>query len=130
MPEKPIFGPISNEELSGKDKKKSLELVNLIKEKRFRNIKGRTCTNGSLQKKYLNKDESVYSPTCSTESLMSTRLIYAMEHHDVAVLVYQKLTSRLRFHQTNEYCHASHMRLWISCLRSILTKNLMFNMRT
>ena len=31
MPGKPFLGPISNDELSGQDSKKSLESVNLIK---------------------------------------------------------------------------------------------------
>ena len=47
-------------------------------------IKGRTCENGMLNKRYLKEDETVYSPTYSTESLMSTLLIYAMEQRDVS----------------------------------------------
>ena len=31
------------------------------------------------------EDESVYSPTCSTESLMSTLWVNAMEQRDVAI---------------------------------------------
>ena len=59
--------------------------MKLIKEKRCGNIKGRTCENGSGQKSYLKEVESIYSPECSTESLMSTLLIDYMEHRDVAV---------------------------------------------
>ena len=59
MPGNPVFGTISNEELSDKDMKKSPEAVNLIKEKRWVNIKGITCANGSRHKRYLNEDESV-----------------------------------------------------------------------
>ena len=39
----------------------------------------------SEYKSYLKEDESVYSPTCSTESLMSTPLIDNMEQRDAAV---------------------------------------------
>ena len=39
----------------------------------------------SEYKSYLKEDESVYSPTCSTESLMSTPLIDNMEQRDVAI---------------------------------------------
>ena len=85
MTKNPIFEPINIEELSGEYRKKKLEAVNLIKEKRRGNINGRTCANGSQQKMYLMEDEYVYSPTRSTESLMSTLLIDAMEHRDVAV---------------------------------------------
>ena len=57
----------------------------MIKEKRCGMIKGRTCENGMLNKRYLKEDETVYSTTLLTESLMSTLLIDDMEHRDVAV---------------------------------------------
>ena len=44
-------------------------------------------------------------------------------------LMYLDLTSRFRFQTTNEYCYASEMILWISCVMSILNTNLMFNIR-
>ena len=59
MPGKPVFGPIDNEELISEDMKKALEAVKLIKEKLFGKIKGRTCANGGLQKRYLKEDYSV-----------------------------------------------------------------------
>ena len=85
IPGEPFFGPINNEELSSEDRKKSLEVVNLIKQKRCWKIKGRIFSNGSQQKSYLKEDESVYYTTWSTESLMSTLLFDAMEQRDVAV---------------------------------------------
>ena len=39
--------------------KKSLEAVNLIKEKRCGELKGHTCADGSRQKQYLKEDETV-----------------------------------------------------------------------
>ena len=74
-----------NDELSGKDRKNSLEEVKLINEKLCVNIKGISCANGSQQKNYLKQDDTVYSPTCSTESLMSTLFIDSMEQRDVVV---------------------------------------------
>ena len=71
--------------MSGEDRNKALEAVKLTKEKRCGNIKGITCENVSEYKSYLKEDESVYSPTCSTESLMSTPLIDNMEQRDAAV---------------------------------------------
>ena len=71
-------------ELRGEDMKKSLEAANLIK-KLCGNINERTFANWSRQKSYFKEDESVYSTTCLTESLMSTLLIDAMEQRDVAV---------------------------------------------
>ena len=82
---KSILGPINNEELSSEDRKKELEAVNLIKEKKHGNIKGMTCANGIQQKGYLKEYEYVYYPKCMTESLISTLLIYTMEHRDEAV---------------------------------------------
>ena len=67
------------------DRKKTLESVNLIKEKCCGNIKGRTCANGRKKLKCLKPDESVYSPTCPTEALMATLVINAMEQRDVAI---------------------------------------------
>ena len=47
MPGKTVFGSINNEELIGGHRNKSLEAVNLIKEKLCVKIKGGTCENGS-----------------------------------------------------------------------------------
>ena len=48
-------------------------------------IKGRTCENGSKHKSYLKEDDTVYSPTCLTESLISELLIGDMEQRNVTV---------------------------------------------
>ena len=68
------------------DRKKALEAVNLIKEKFCGNTKGRTCANGSKQRKDLKPDESVYSPTCPIKALMETLVIDVMEQIYVAIL--------------------------------------------
>ena len=44
---------------------------------------GRTCADGSKQKRYLGKDESVASPTVSPESLFTTLVIDAHEERDI-----------------------------------------------
>ena len=95
MPGNPVFGPISNEELSNEDKKKSFEEVNRIKEQQHGQIKWITFANGTLEKSYLKEDETVYYQTCSTEYLISTLFIDTTEQHDVTVLMYQELTLRL-----------------------------------
>ena len=43
---------INPDTLSAEDKEKSLNAVNLIKQKRYGTIKGRTCADGSEQKRY------------------------------------------------------------------------------
>ena len=65
IPGKKVVTAINTDTLSAKDKAKSLNAVNLIKKKRDGTIKGRTCADGSKQKRYLGKDESVASSTVS-----------------------------------------------------------------
>ena len=63
VPGKPVFGTVDPLLLSREDKKRALEAVNLIKKKRCGKIKGRTCANGSKQKKYLKEGETISSHT-------------------------------------------------------------------
>ena len=67
MPGKTVVTAINPKTLSAEDKAKSLNAVNIIKQKRDGTIKGRTCANGIKQKIYLGKDESVALPTVSLE---------------------------------------------------------------
>ena len=46
-------------------------------------IKGRTCADGSGQRKYLKQDESVASPTASLESLFVSLMIDDYESRDI-----------------------------------------------
>ena len=65
MPVEKFVTEIDPNILSAEDKAKALNAVNLIKQMRDGTIKGRTCADGSEQKTYLGKDESVASPTVS-----------------------------------------------------------------
>ena len=96
MAGKSVFGSISYDSLSKQESNGALEAVNLIKEKRDGKIKGRTCADGSKQRQYIKEGENMYSPTCSTESLMATLVVDAMEKRDVAILTYQELLYRLK----------------------------------
>ena len=51
MPGKKVVTAINPETLSAEDKAKSLNAVNIIKQKRDGKIKGRTCADGSKQKR-------------------------------------------------------------------------------
>jgi hypothetical protein len=57
----------------------------LIKKKRCEKIKGRTCTNGSKQKKYLKHGETMLLPMVSNEALLGTLVIDALEERDIAI---------------------------------------------
>ena len=50
---KPVVVPIDPNQLTIDEKKKVLNAVNLIEEKRDGRIKGRTCGDGSKQRRYL-----------------------------------------------------------------------------
>ena len=79
FPGKPVIQPTYSEKLTTEERRRALEAVNIIAEKRCGKLKGRTCADGSKQRRYLKHDESVASPTISLESLISTLLIDAHE---------------------------------------------------
>ena len=85
IPGNPVIAPIPFDELTAKDKKESLEAVNLIAIKRSGKIKGRTCANGSKKRKYLRDNKDDPSPTASLESIMTTLVIDAYEGRDIAI---------------------------------------------
>ena len=83
FPGKPVVEPIDPSTLTAQEIKEALEAVSLIKEKRSGVVKGRTCANGSKQRKYLKEGESVASPTVSVEALIVTFLIDAFEERAI-----------------------------------------------
>jgi hypothetical protein len=85
MKSEPVVLPVAANTLTEKEKKEALPAVNLIKEKRTGELKGRTCANGSKQHLYLKEDESVASPTVSVEGLFTTMVIDAYERRDTAI---------------------------------------------
>ena len=70
--------------LSMEDKAKSINNVNLIKKIRDVTIKDWICADGSNQKRYLEKDESVALPTSSLVSIFTTLVIDVYEEHDIS----------------------------------------------
>ena len=84
MEGKSVIGEVNPDELTPEQKKQALAAVNLIKLKRNGNIKGRTCANGSKQRRYLRDGESVSSPTVSLEALITSLITAAIEERDVA----------------------------------------------
>ena len=84
VPGKPVVVPTDAASLTPLEKKKALPAVNLIKEKYGGVLKGRTCADGSGQRKYLKQDKTVASPTAGLESLFVSLLVDAYEGRDVA----------------------------------------------
>jgi hypothetical protein len=69
--------------LSKEDKRKTLNYLMFLKEKRTGIIKGRGCVDGRKQRSLITK-ENASSPTVSLESLLLTCVIDAMERKYVA----------------------------------------------
>ena len=71
--------------MSREEKKRALEAVNIIAEKRCGKIKGRTCADGSKQRRYLNHEETISSPTVGLESILCTLIIDAYKGRSVRI---------------------------------------------
>ena len=70
-------------DITATQKREALRAINLIKEKRCRKLKGRTCADGSTQRNYCTKEQTS-SPTVSTDALILSIIIDAYEKRDVA----------------------------------------------
>jgi hypothetical protein len=79
-----VLGRLNPDSLTHDQKRHALRAVNLIKIKRDGKVKGRTCADGSTQRKYVPRDEAS-SPTLSLEALMAILLINAYEERDTAI---------------------------------------------
>jgi hypothetical protein len=76
------FFPRDVKGLTVLERKRALESLIFLTEKRDKTIKGRTCANGSPQRSYIKKEEAA-SPTVLTESILLTATIEAEEERDV-----------------------------------------------
>ena len=76
-PDKPVCVPQCPDALTDEDKKRALDAVVLLEEKRNGDTKVRSCANGTKQRMYLKEYESVASPTVSLEGLLMHLVIGA-----------------------------------------------------
>ena len=79
------FIPRKKKDLTKKQWASRCEAVNLIKEKKSGEIKGRCCADGRSQRNYISKEESA-SPTVATESVLLTGVMEAKERRKVITL--------------------------------------------
>jgi len=79
---KDTFEPVKGSSLTPEEKKKALESLTFLKEKRSGDIKGRTCVNGSKQRTIYQKEDAA-SPTVSVESVLLSCVIDAKEKRNV-----------------------------------------------
>ena len=79
------FAPVYAHQLSGREKGKSTESFMFLVEKKSGEVKARTVSNGSTQRKWMGKEDSS-SPTVSTDALFLTAMVDAMEDRYVVTL--------------------------------------------
>ena len=82
---KSVLQPKKVSELSEEEKKKVLESLIFIKEKRDGTLKGRTCANGRKQCGHVKKEDAA-SPTVSLETVLLTCVMEAKEERDIAII--------------------------------------------
>ncbi len=76
------FRPLDVKKLSPLERKKAMEALIFMIEKRDGKVKSRTCANGKKQRGWIEK-ESASSPTARCESIMLTAVMEAREHRIV-----------------------------------------------
>ncbi len=77
--------PIHPNDLTPEQRKKALESLIFLTEKRDARIKARACANGSKQRLWMSKEDAS-SPTVSQEAVMLTAAIEAHENREVAIV--------------------------------------------
>ena len=85
MKGKPVICPINPDQLSMEQKKRAMNVVNLIQKKRCGKIKGRACADGSRQRRYINEEEKTASPTVNLETVHASFCIDAHEKRFSAI---------------------------------------------
>ena len=77
-----VFEPMDYHQLNTLEKKRAMESLIFLVEKRDGTIKDRTCANGSTQRTYIDRDDAA-SPTASTDAILITGVIEAKQNRDV-----------------------------------------------
>jgi hypothetical protein len=66
-----VFELISIEEMTKRERKRAMESLIFLTEKRDETVKARVCANGSTQRAYMSKEEAL-SPTAASEAIITT----------------------------------------------------------
>ena len=77
-----VFEPISINEMTPLEKKRAMESLIFLNEKRDGTIKSRMCANGSTQRAYISREEAS-SPTAASEAIITTGVIDAKQRRDI-----------------------------------------------
>lgn len=84
MEDMAVLAMVDPSSLTDDQKKKALRAVNLIKQKRTGNVKGRLCANGAPHRRFVPREEA-RSPTMGLESLITSMMIDAYEGRKVSI---------------------------------------------
>ena len=80
-----VIEPLQPKQVTRDIKKKALNYLMYLKRKRCGKVKGRGCADGRKQREYISKEESS-SPTVSTQALITTCVIDAIQNRCVATV--------------------------------------------
>jgi hypothetical protein len=80
-----VFKPIHIKDMTALERKRAMESLIFLAEKRDGIIKARTCANGSTQRGYIAREEAT-SPTAATDAILITGVIDAKQGRDVMTL--------------------------------------------
>ena len=73
-----VFKPIRVPELTEQERRRAMESLIFLVEKKDGTVKGRTCANGSTRREYTDRDDEAASPpTATTESIIITGVVDA-----------------------------------------------------
>jgi hypothetical protein len=79
------FEPINIQEMIKLEKKRAMESLIFLTDKRDETVKARVCANGSTQRAYISREEAS-SPTAASEAIITTGVIDAKQKKDVMTL--------------------------------------------
>ena len=77
-----VFEGIKIEDMTPLDRKRAMESLLFLVEKRDGKIKARTVANGSTQRAYIDREDSS-SPTVATDALLITGVLEAKQGRDI-----------------------------------------------
>ena len=73
-----VYTPVDIDKLTITERKRAMESLIFLVEKRDRSVKARLCANGSTQREYMERDDAS-SPTVMCESILITDGIEAKQ---------------------------------------------------
>jgi hypothetical protein len=111
MIDRECFDPIHHNGLNDVERRRAMESVIFLSEKKDGSIKAQHCTNGSTQRSYMEREE-VSSLMVSTESTMLTSVIEAVEGRDVATCDIPNAFIQTEVEETDKSGNRIILKIW------------------